>query len=130
MSARKPSTHRTRENLRSKVEREMKAYARKTRWPYLNNFHCRLPGGLYRKILEEEDLDRPYAREGASRRLRAMTPRSFFALIDRLIGELGLDIGAILRLQDAGTRDIYEYAFPVYLRLREKGFKHYPDLTS
>lgn len=99
-------------------------------WPFLNNFSCRLPGGLYRRVFEDIDLDTPYADARASRRLRGLTPREFFVLIDGLIEQLGLDAEKIVHLQEARTGELDEYAFPLYVRLREEGFKHYPDLTS
>lgn len=127
----------SRDNILRRIERERAAHKRSrignllgVEWPFLNNFHCRLPGGLYRAIFEDMDLDEAYADARASRKLRAMTPRAFFAHIDRLIAELGLDTREIARLQNAQNGEIYDYVFPLYIRLREEGFKHYPDLTS
>lgn len=119
--------------LRNRIRREIERHERgelgSTGWPYLNNFHCRLPGGLYR-TLGADFLDAPSLSPGASPRLRRMTLRQFYALIDGLIAELGLNVERILALQAAESREIYDYTFPLYVRLREEGFKHYPDLTS
>ncbi|MBI2384688.1 MAG: hypothetical protein HYV14_01620 [Elusimicrobia bacterium] len=124
----------TRRDLLKRIDREIAAHKRRELgrdgWPYLNNFHCRLPGGLYRKILGPDELHQPYGDPQASRKLRGMTPARLFALIDRLIEELGLDARKIRRLQSARGREIYDYAFPLYVRLRQAGFKHHPDLTS
>ena len=115
-------------SLRERIAREIAAHKRKPDqrdWPFLNNFHCRLPGGLYRAIFDQAHA---YADARASRKLRGMTLAQFFRVIDGLIGELGLDANKIMRLQS--SRKIYTYVFPLYVRLREEGFKHYPDLTS
>jgi hypothetical protein len=96
----------------------------------LNNFHCHLPGGLYRLIANRTDVNAPYTNPGASRKRREMTPAQFFGVIDALIAELGLDAEKIKNLQNDRDRDIHDYAFALYVRLREEGFKHYPDLTA
>ncbi|MDE2489275.1 MAG: hypothetical protein KGM24_00400 [Elusimicrobia bacterium] len=115
--------------IRREIERHKRGELGRMGWPYLNNFHCRLPGGLYR-TLDPDFLDAPSLSPEASPRLRTMTLRQFYALIDRLIAELGLDVGRILAFQAAESREIYDYTFPLYVRLRAEGFKHYPDLTS
>jgi hypothetical protein len=117
------------EKIRREIERHKQRGLGCSDWPYLNNFHCRLPGGLYR-TLDPEFLDAPPLSPGASTRFRRMTLRQFCALINDLIVELGLDVARILALQAAESREIYDYTFPLYIRLREEGFKHYPDLTS
>lgn len=120
--------------LRERIEKEIAAYKRseygRDDWPYLNNFHCRLPGGLYRKICDETKLNQHYTDARASRKLRAMTHAQFFGLVDDLIAELGLYAEKIMGLQSVASRKLHDYCFPVYVRLREEGFKHYPDLTS
>ncbi len=120
--------------MRRKVEREMAAHVRRARggrvWPYLNNFHCRLPGGVYRRIYTPAELDEPYLQLGASALMRSLTPRQFFSRVDQVIAELGLDMKTIQSLQKLSSLEVHDYAFSVYLRLREDGFKHYPDLTS
>lgn len=122
------------DGIRRKVEREMAAHARRTKGrrlcPFLNNFHCRLPGGLYRRIYSRVELHERYLDERAGAKLRRMTAAQFFAHIDAAIAELGLDARKMRRLQNARTLEIHDYAFPLYLRLRQDGFKHYPDLTS
>lgn len=121
-------------DLLKRIDREIAEHKRQglglDGWPYLNNFHCRLPGGLYRRILAPDELHQTYDDPNASRKFRGMTPARLFELIDRLIDELGLDAGRIKELQSIRSREIYDYAFPLYVRLREEGFKHYPDLTS
>ncbi|OFX10926.1 MAG: hypothetical protein A2516_07420 [Alphaproteobacteria bacterium RIFOXYD12_FULL_60_8] len=119
-------------SLSEKIAREIAAHKRRQLgqlgWPYLNNFHCRLPGGLYRSIHEREEVDWPYTQ--GSRKLRGMTHSQFFGLIDALIKEMGLDAEKIKGLQNVADREILDYCFPLYVRLREEGFQHYPDLTS
>lgn len=120
--------------LHERIAREIEAHKRQGLgihgWPYLNNFHCRLPGGLYRTIFDQAVLNQTYTDARASRKLRGMTPAQFFGVIDRLIVQLGLDADRIRKLQTARGRGIYRYIFPLYVRLRKEGFKHYPDLTS
>lgn len=119
--------------LKSRIERELEVYRRRTGalgGHFLNNFHCLLPGGLYRRIFDQEEMNQPCADARASRKLRGMMHAQFFGLIDALIEELGLDANEIKRLQSAEGREIYDYVFPLYVRLREEGFKHYPDLTA
>jgi len=121
-------TERMKQSLRERIAREIAAHKRKPYqrdWPFLNNFHCRLPGGLYRRFYDQTHA---YTDARASRKLRGMTFAQFFRVIDGLIGELGLDADKIISLQT--SRKIYAYVFPLYVRLREEGFKHYPDLTS
>lgn len=118
--------------LAKRIEREAAEHRR--RWgsipfPFLNNFHGRLPGGFYRDIFDAEALHRPFRDSRASRKLRAMTPAQFFELIDRRIAELGLDVAVIQELLESRSSEIYDYVYPLYFRLREDGFKHYPDLT-
>lgn len=115
-------------SLHERIAREIAAHKRKPDqrdWPFLNNFHCRLPGGLYRAIFDQTHA---YTDARASRKLRGMTIAQFFGVIDGMIRELGLDANKIMRLQS--SRKIYTYVFPLYVRLREAGFNHYPDLTS
>lgn len=122
----------TASGLSKKIAREIAAHKRRQLgqlgWPYLNNFHCRLPGGLYRSIYERAEVDWPYTR--GSRKLRGMTHSQFFGLIDVLIAELGLDAEKIKGLQNVANRKILDYCFPLYVRLREEGFQHHPDLTA
>lgn len=91
MSACKRARRKATSNLSEKISREIAAHKRRQLgqlgWPYLNNFHCRLPRGLYRSIHEREEVDWPYTR--GSRKLRGMTHSQFFGLIDALIAEKG-----------------------------------------
>lgn len=134
MSSQQKARRTTASGLRERIEQEIEVHKQaglgRKGWPYLNNFPSRLPGGLHRRVFEEVDLDAAYSDARSSRKLRGMTPRKFFALIDELIAELGLDTGKIVRLQNTPTLEIHEYVFPLYVRLREEGFKHYPDLTA
>ena len=130
-----PSKKSGKRALRERIERERSAYARKfSDYPvplqFLNNFHGHLPGGFYRTALESEDLNRPCDDPRAGPKRRGMTLAQLHALIDRLIPEVGLDVETIMGLQAARNGSIYDYVFPLYVRLREEGFRHYPDLTS
>lgn len=89
--------------LKEQIAREIEAYKRRNSgpldWPYLNNFHCRLPGGLYRTMYDQATMNRPNANIRASLKLRGMTHAQFFNLIDGFIVELGLDAKRIRKLQ-------------------------------
>ncbi len=51
--------------------------------------------------------------------------------MDRRIAELGLNADRIRKLRSSQDADTLEtYIFPLYLRLRAEGFKHYPDLIA
>lgn len=117
-----------------RVKREIKEHdAREQgllRFPYLNNFHLHLPGGLYRRVHEELGMDAPYDDARASRKLRSMTPRQFYRLVDSAIDELGLDRSRLSELLAARDPALHEYIFPLYVSLRAQGFRHYPDLTA
>lgn len=117
-----------------KIAREIDAFKRTELgllgWSYLNNFHFRLPGGYHREIFEREAVYLPYEHSQASRKLRGLTHSQFFARIDTLIAELELDVEKIKELQVTAELKLHAYCFPLYVRLRREGFKHYPDLTA
>lgn len=122
-----------RRELLKEIEREQAKHrlrCGKFNFPFLNNFPGLLPGGFYRLILEAEDLHIPYDNPAAGPKRRGLTPAQMFELIDRLIPEVGLDVETIKCLQRTRTGKIYDYVYPLYLRLREEGFMHYPDLTA
>jgi hypothetical protein len=123
----------SRRELLEEIEREKAEHRRRSGdiiYPFLNNFPGWLPGGFYREILETELRDMRTDNPAASPKRRSMTPAQLCELIDHLIPEVGLDAGTIASLQGTGSGKIYEYAYPLYLRLREEGFNHYPDLTA
>jgi hypothetical protein len=97
---------------------------------FLNNFHCHLPGGYLRNISEDLLEDRlPVSREWEGGRI--LRRSQFYAVIDKFIAELHLDADKIKELREGQDPDkFFAYIFPLYVRLREAGFKHYPDLTA
>jgi hypothetical protein len=100
---------------------------------YFNNFHGHLPGGFHRKMAAVDD-DWKYGAPGAGAR-RGLTATEFHQDVDRTIAELGLDPETMSQLEkDIETRSDMEkfhaYILPLYVRLREKGYNHYPDLTA
>lgn len=84
-------------SFRERIALEIKAHKRGELdiqgGPYLNNFHCHLPGGLYRLITEWTDVNQTYDDPRASLKRRKMTRAQFSGVIDALISELGLDAG-------------------------------------
>jgi hypothetical protein len=122
--------------LRALVEQEM-AHAREQfgqEWAsrFLNNFPQYLPGGWMR-----EHIRGPYLYAQASDLLQHRTYEEFYADIDRTLAEMEFDVAELHRLQermiltreDADVKALYTLVLPVYIRLREKGYHHYPDLT-
>jgi len=105
---------------------------------WFNNFCADLPFGR-RRSHPSEILDRKYSgAEYYSSKMRRITCREYHDEIDKVIGEIGLDLGVLEELQrqidseehtDGGFITLYEYALPLYIRLRELGFNH-ADLAS
>lgn len=97
--------------------------------PRLNNFHARLPGGDMRHW--DDDILRTKRDDpGYSRRRRARSRAEFYEDIDRAIIEVGLDPKEILRLRANNSGALDHYIKPLYMRLRQKGHKRYPDLVA
>lgn len=97
----------------------------------LNNFHCRLPGGLQRRFDDITLHSRTDKDSRAGKRRQKRTLAEFHEDIDRTILEVGLDPKEIRRLQDEGPLpELHRYVMPLYRRLREKGYKRYPDLVA
>lgn len=119
--------------LESRIEKEIAAYKSRTGdlmgSRYLNNFYGHLPGGFYRRI-DVIGLNRPYTNPGAGKRRKEMSFAQFHELIDRLIVELDVDLTKIKRLHEGHNDDAFQNILPLYVRLRNEGFKHYPDLTA
>lgn len=118
--------------MEERVLREMAEFGRKSEWPlyyFFNNFSTHLPGGFFRRIEGQLDHGKYYARNRGKRRRLAVV--EFHRDIDRAIKELGMDpvkIGRLNRFRD--PRKLHDYILPLYVRLREKGYKHYPALTA
>ena len=133
------------------VRKHIREYGRVWRGWYFNNFVGKLPYGFERAHMDELTLaqgdmaNTPIMQEGTSQKLRGMTYVQFYQDIDATIAELGLDVDKIESLQknltaaahdqDDGMYEVtanrlFGYAFPLYIKMREKGYAHYPDLTS
>jgi hypothetical protein len=131
-----------RADMRTRVHGEMEEFERtkpEPHYTFFNNLHLRLPGSCLRKLLEPENLACKECNPGASAKRRGQSSGEFYAELDRTIVEAGLDQAVLERLRvRANSRDstgadfdeLYDYIFPLYIRLREKGYNHYPDLTS
>ncbi len=69
--------------------------------------------------------------ERASALRRSQTLGEFYATVDETLREEGV-FDQVKAINHVGTpRDeLYALAYPTYFRLRDKGYKQYPDLTS
>ena len=120
-------------SIKEIVEHEIEEYKQKygeNFLRYFNNFSGNLPFGYYR-IIFKNIVDKTFTDEKASERLRSMTHREFYQDIDDTISELGLDLNEIRRLQESmDLAKLYDLTLPLYVRLREKGYNHYPNLIA
>ncbi|MBI2074228.1 MAG: hypothetical protein HYT83_00145 [Candidatus Levybacteria bacterium] len=112
---------------------------------FMNNFPMHLPcydedkpgfGGSYRRVaLLIGRFDTPYDHiytEGeslflSSARILSQTPRQFYAAIDQVLTDLGIDFNRIRDLQRAGGIEICEATVDAFDRLRTVYSKY--DLT-
>jgi hypothetical protein len=64
--------------------------------------------------------------------LQTQTPKEFYAAVDKSVSDCGIDIRQFSLFQEQGKNYIKLNAriFPSYIRLREVGYNHYPDLTQ
>jgi len=104
------------------IEKEIEE--RKQKWgedwwsKYFNNFAANLPFGWrrdYKHLTKEEKIQ--------------------YKRIDEVVEQSGIDMEKLKKLQEAinahkpnGTeilKEIYQLAFPAYIKLREAGFSHY-----
>ena len=115
---------------------EMKQRYSEHWWPnYFSNFEHRLPGGFWRMVFEKsyDNLigDDPGFMEYSSL-LRSQTPRLFFDTIDRLLEEEGISKETVMNLKfhNRDLKRLYELTLPVFIKLREMGYLHYPDLIA
>nr|MBI4156230.1 hypothetical protein [Candidatus Woesearchaeota archaeon] len=122
------------DELRKDLEREIKE-ARismgKNFYYYFNNFCGILPFGYKRSELYKPYLNEKFLDKRASEKLQNMTLGDFFQDIDNTISEIGLDLDELKRLQEGRDYEgLYKFTLPIYIRLREKGYKPYPDSVA
>lgn len=129
--------------LAEKITRETKAFKKMhgKNWAieYFNNFYGNLPGGYRRRLLESAPELKNMKKwdKGSSKSIEKQTVSEFFETIDRVINEMELDVSEIVAIQNNTTlnsvekySNLYDMILPVYTKLREMGYKHYPDLTA
>ncbi|MFA6093660.1 MAG: deaminase [Elusimicrobiota bacterium] len=115
--------------IRRRVQKKTKALMQGPKLK-LNNFHAVLPGG-YRRSFDSIAMNELYGNSKSGKKLRKVTLAEFLREVDRTIEELGMDPMEIIRLHGGRDYDaMYRYILPIYIRLLEKGYKHYPDLTA
>lgn len=140
--------------VRAEIEQATKA-ATFLSWDveYFGNFLAKLPddnfklGSMGLEMVAESNRDRPYAEyrsDGArasSQLFKVQTPRQFYATVREVCDSLDKTqmikmLQTLLRGQrdlDSGllVREAFSLVvLPVYLQLRELGYKRYPDLTE
>ncbi len=123
-------------DLTKRVNKEIARFVRVTHRPwyaYFNNFIANLPGG-YRRNIPPRILATRFTQENMSERLRSMTCQEYYNDIDAAIAELEIDVRGIQEKEQTGLAEnideVYRLLVPLYIRLREKGYNHYPDLTG
>lgn len=132
-----------REEIRTKIEgAKASAAAHGCHWgrSFFINFPTRLPGGYGR---EWPDFDRVYGHgENFSDLARSQTYGEFYATIDKIIEAAGMTVEDVRlnnvkfnegvrlgRLSAEEEERFYNSIMPIYEKLREAGYNHYPDLT-
>ena len=100
---------------------------------YFNNFIQRLPGAGLRAMMERHALlwlDRPdpKARADAEELLRLSRD------VDLAVAETGVDMAELWSRVESRRREGLPadllLSIPVFVRLRQKGYRRYPDLTA
>jgi len=126
------------EIVEEEILEDLKRFKKEDRGWYFNNFYTILPGGLRRDDRYDKTSWRHSGDERSNNgpRLVGKTPAEFFEEVDATLLEVGLDIHVIRELEkearegDISTIDkIDAYAYPLYIRLREKGYTCH-DLTG
>lgn len=140
-------------NLKEEHEKDWMNY-------YFNNFFDRLPGGGSRLEAlkryfpnspdnweyDEKTYDIPYKKlynnPQCSSLRNSQSRREFHKTIDDVFDELRIDPKPIIKAQaklnssisgysaEKFNKDFEKEIIKVYIRLREKGYNHYPDLTA
>src|SRR3989338_8607295 len=122
------------------IKTEMQRY--RSKYEYLNNFYMNFPEGFYRTIHKvfrktEEQMEFSPAEKkqhGHSDLYCNQKRKEFFKAIDDVLIEEGIALEEIKRLQTLNTtmedlEKFYESVFPIYVKLREKGYNRY-DLNK
>ena len=132
-------------NLSKVIEREInkskKEYGDEWYLKYFNNFYGNLPGGLYRDpllfprhIRDKKIIDFEEPNDKLSRIRLNQSTLEFHKTIDDVIKELRLNPREITEAQEKYKKhydlELFDLIIPIYIRLREMGYKHYPDLTA
>ena len=138
------------EDLMTIIAREQSRYS--SRSAYLNNFYMMLPddayehGSYYRDLFVRiKRMDLSPIEHGADpeqEKQRGSTDlflnqkgRDFLDTIERALTEERISIDEVKRLQRLGREDfnkikeLHEYVFPAYIRLRRMGYSHF-DLAG
>ncbi len=123
-------------NLEEEIQERIKQcrISRGDEWwiEFFNNFNYKLPGGF--RVGDSKSPAGCHPR--SSERMKLKTLGEFYDEVDRVIEEVGFSIDEIERMNEftskrrASKKDFFKIVFPVYRRLREYGYNHYPDLTS
>jgi len=122
--------------LNQLIEREIEHHRQKfgKEWGviYFNNFDGNLPGG-YRRSYDPTSRACSSNIEVSEKR-RNQSLAEFWATIDNIIVEVGITKNQIIearnRFRNGRDCGIFDLVIPIYTKLRELGYKHYPDLIA
>lgn len=127
------------QQIEREIEQARQQYGQEWGAHYFNNFDGNLPGGYRRRY---DPTSRSYSSDTeASEKRRNQSLAEFWATIDNAVEEVGINQRQIIEARnrfnndrDLGNNDrdggMFDLVIPVYIKLRELGYKHYPDLTA
>ena len=133
------------DQIMKEIEQYKGKYGKKWGMHYFNNFDNHLVEGRWRILPKDAtDKDREIQKAfmlmpvvgnpGSSDRMMGLTYGKFYKEVDSIVAGLGInEIGIIekrnrLKLNDDWS--LFDLLIPVYIKLRERGYNHYPDLTA
>lgn len=142
-----------RETVKIEMSDYQNQYGEQWLFHYFNNFTLKLPYDEQhppfanaRRIFPQSKWDTPVGEifgdeEDSSPLLKSQTFRQFCENIDQAIIDSGVSIDEVKRLQGLVTQsqgedrtkhrdELMTLLIPAYIGLRERGYSHYPDLTS
>ena len=117
--------------IREEIEQYREKHGKYWGMEYFNNFDINLPGSLIRK--PGFDLNsKPWKDDGeVSFKLREQSLEEFLETIDKVIENIKIEPQDIIegRKYRFENDKFFDLITPIYIRLRELGYNHYPDLT-
>ena len=121
------------QQIEREIAKEIIEHGNEWALSFFNNFNCYLPGGFYR-IAGQQDFWK--WGKNFSKIIKKQTFGEFHQTIDNIINEFGFNPKDFVKFQKkpsftAETQIFYLHkVLPIYIKLREMGYKHYPDFTA